>query len=85
MKLVYGNSDIFFHYVKSVRIRSFSGPYFPAFGVKMVRYSVSLRIQYKREKMRTRKTSNTDTFHVVNNSRTVAFPLEIFFYYFSYK
>ena len=31
--------------VKSVRIRSFSGPYFPAFGLNTERYSVSLRIQ----------------------------------------
>ena len=34
-----------FHCVKSVPIRSFSGPYFPAFGLNMERYSVSLRIQ----------------------------------------
>ena len=33
------------HFVKSVRIRSFSGPYFPAFGLKTERYTVSLRIQ----------------------------------------
>ena len=33
------------HCMKSVRIRSFSGPYFPAFGLNTDRYSVSLRIQ----------------------------------------
>ena len=33
------------HYVKSVLIRSFSGPYFPAFGLNTERYSVSLRTQ----------------------------------------
>ena len=74
MKLVYGNSDIFFHYVKSVRIRSFSGPYFPAFGLNTERYGVSLRIQSECGKIRTRKTPrkirtsktpNTDTFHAV--------------------
>ena len=32
------------HCVKSVRIRSFSGPYFPAFGLNTERYSVSLCI-----------------------------------------
>ena len=30
--------------MKSVRIRSFSGPYFPSFGLNTERYSVSLRI-----------------------------------------
>ena len=30
--------------VKSVRIRSFSGPYFPAFGLNTKRYSLSLHI-----------------------------------------
>ena len=44
------------HCVKSVCIRSFSDPYFPAFGLNMERYSVC-------EKIRTRKTPNTDTFH----------------------
>ena len=46
------------HCVKSVRIRSFFGPYFPA-------YSVSLRIQSECGKTRTRKTPNTNTFHAV--------------------
>ena len=44
------------HCLKSVRIRSFSGPYFPAFGLNMERYSVSLRIQSACGKIRTRKT-----------------------------
>ena len=46
------------HRMESVRIRIFSGPYFPV-------SSVSLRIQSKCWKIRTRKTPNTDTFHVV--------------------
>ena len=33
------------HCVKSVRIRSYSGPYFPAFRLNTERYSVSLRIK----------------------------------------
>ena len=53
------------HCVKSVRILSFSGPYFPVFGLNMERYGVSLRIQSECEKLQTRKTSNTDTFHPV--------------------
>ena len=44
------------HYVKSVRIRSYSGPHFPAFG---------LNIQSECGKMRTRVTPNADTFHPV--------------------
>ena len=48
------------HCVKSVRIRSYSGPHFPAFGLNRV----SLRIQFECFKMRTR-IPNTDTFHAV--------------------
>ena len=51
--------------VKSVHIRSFSGPYFPTFGLKTERYGVSLRIQSECKKIRTIKTPNKDTFHVV--------------------
>ena len=45
-----------FHCVKSVRIRSYSGPYIPAFG---------LSIQSECGKIRTRITPNTDTFYAV--------------------
>ena len=48
--------------VKSVRIRSFSGPYFPALGLNTEGYSVSLHIQVKCAKTRTKKTPNMDTF-----------------------
>ena len=53
------------HCVKSVRSRSFSGPYFPAFRLNTGRYSVYLRIQSKCGKIRTRITTNTDTFHAL--------------------
>ena len=56
------------HCVKSVRIRSFSGPYFPAFGLNTERYGVSLHIQSECGKIRTRKTPITDTFHAVLDS-----------------
>ena len=52
--------------MKSVRIRSYSGPYFSAFGLNTERYSVSLRIQFECGKMRTRITPNTDTFYGVD-------------------
>ena len=52
-------------YVKSVRIRSFSVPHFPAFGLNTVIYRVNLCIQSEYRKMRTRKTSNTNIFHAV--------------------
>ena len=51
--------------MKSVRIRSYSGPYFPAFGLDMKRHSVSLRIQSECGKIRTRITPNTNTFYAV--------------------
>ena len=53
------------HSVKGVRIRRFSSPYFPAFGLNTDRYGVSLRIQSECGKIRTIKTLNTDTFHAV--------------------
>ena len=52
--------------MKSVRIRSYSGPYFSAFGLNTERYGVSLRIQFECGKMRTRITPNTDTFYGVD-------------------
>ena len=54
------------HCVKSVRIWSYSGPYFPAFGLNTERCSVSLRIQSECGKMRTGITPNTDIFYAVN-------------------
>ena len=63
------------HGVKSVRIRSYSGPYFPAFGLKTEIFS-RIRTEYgeiqstspyliRMRKIRTRITLNTDTFHTV--------------------
>ena len=49
--------------VKSVRIRSFSGPYIP--GMDMKRYGVSLLIQSECGKIRSRKIPYTNTFHAV--------------------
>ena len=51
--------------MKSVLIRSFSGPNFPPFGLNTERYGAFLRIQSKPGKIRTRKTPNTNTFHPV--------------------
>ena len=51
------------HCVKNVRIRSYSGPHFPAFGLNTERYTVSLHIHSECGKIRTRITPNTDTFH----------------------
>ena len=56
--------------LKSVWIRSFSGPYFPSFGLNTEKYGVSLRIQSECGKIRTRKTPNTDTFHAVRVDET---------------
>ena len=56
------------HCVKSVRIRSYSGPYFSAFRLNTESYGVSLRIQSECGKIRTRITPNTDTFYAVSES-----------------
>ena len=61
------------HWLKSVCIQSFSGPYFPTFELNMARYFVFLRmreflshrIQSKGGKIQTRKTSSTDAFYAV--------------------
>ena len=53
------------HCVKSVHTQSFSSSYFPAFGLNTERYGLSLRIRFKYEKIRTRKTPNTDTFYAL--------------------
>ena len=54
------------HCISGVRIRRYSGPHFPAFGLNTERYSLSLRIQSECGKMWTRITPNTTTFHAVN-------------------
>ena len=53
------------HCVKSDHIRSYSGQYFPAFGLNTGRYSVSLRIQSECGRIRTNISPNTDTFHAL--------------------
>ena len=63
-------SSIFFiwldiHCIKIVRIRSYSSPHFPTFGLNTERYTVFLRIQSECEKMRIKITPNTDAFHAV--------------------
>ena len=58
--------DIFqniFYCMRSVRIWSFSGPFFPAFEPNTDIHTVSHHVQSKCDKMRTWKTLNTDTFH----------------------
>ena len=67
--------------MKNVRILSYSGLHFPAFGLNTERYGVSLRIQSKRGKMRTKITPNTDTAYAVEpsehpyNSRKLLFEI----------
>ena len=65
----YGKNSFCFnrHFGKSVRIRSLSVPYFPAFGVNMESL-YSFCIQSKCGEIPTRKTPHTDTFHSVRNS-----------------
>ena len=49
-----------FYRVKSVRARSYSGPYLSALGLNTKRCGVSLRIQFECGKIRTRITPNTN-------------------------
>ena len=51
-----------YHCVKSVRIRSFSGPYFPAFGLNMDRYRVSLQNSVRMRENTDRKNSEYGHF-----------------------
>ena len=46
--------NVHIHCLKSVYIRSYSGPYFPAFGLNTERYGVSFRIQSKCGEIRTK-------------------------------
>ena len=62
MKLLSPNNCLF---TLHVHIRSYSGPYFPAFRLNTEKYSVSLCIQFAFEKIRTRITPNTETFYTV--------------------
>ena len=64
-KLFYREMIWNYHCIKMVRIRSDFGSYFSAFGLNKERHSVSLRIQSKCGKIRTRITPNTDTFPAV--------------------
>ena len=66
-----------FHCVKNVRIRSYSGPYFPAVGRNAERYGVSLCIKSKCGKMQTRKTPNMDTFDAVFGSGYQMFKFQV--------
>ena len=61
------------HCIKKVRIRSYSGPFFPVFGLNTERYIVYLRIQSECGKIRTRITPNPDTFYGVNLNRVTFF------------
>ena len=70
-------SIIMIHCVKNVRIRSYSGPHFFAFGLNTERYSASLphfpafglntevRMRENAGKMRTRITPNANIFYAV--------------------
>ena len=52
-------------YVKSARIRSYSGPHFPAFSRIWTDDGEILRMRENARKMRTRITPNTDAFYEV--------------------
>ena len=65
-KTFHAVKELLYRCVKSVRIRSYSGPHFPAFGMNTERQRLSFRIQFECGKMRTRITPNMDTFYAMN-------------------
>ena len=64
--LVISFSKIDSHCMKSVRIRSYSGPYIPTFGLNTERCGLFLRIQSGCGEIRARITPNTGTFYAVS-------------------
>ena len=66
-KLKYAGDSKMVHCMKSVRIQSYSGPYFPAFGLNTV------HIQSECGKILTRITPNTDTFYAVVESQNFGY------------
>ena len=67
-----GFPPISLHCVENVRIRSYSGPYFPAFGLNTERYGVSLRIQSKCVKT---QTSSAAFYHIIEIA--VEYPIKL--------
>ena len=64
--------------MKSIRIWSYSGPHFPAFGLNTGRYSVSLCVQSECTKTGSRATPDTDTVYAVNNIITIILLLQYY-------
>ena len=64
----YGQSFSRQHCVKSVSVRSYSGPHFSAFGLNTEKYGLSLHIQSECGKMRTRIALNTELFKSSKNA-----------------
>ena len=69
------NSEGFYlnkcHCLKSARIWSYCDRYFSALALNTKRYSVSLRIQIERGKIRGRITPNTDNFYAMYTSNSL--------------
>ena len=82
------NTMVPIYCVKSVRICSYSGPHFPAFGLNTERYKVSLHIQSKCGTMWTRIIQNKDIFQAVITTFSIAqvcFQLHYFSYFSALK
>ena len=59
-RILANKNQLILHCVKSVRIRSYSRPHFPAVRLNSERYEVYLHIQSEYGKMRTRITPNNN-------------------------
>ena len=62
------------HYVKSVRIRSYSGPHFPAFRLNTERYSIS---PYSVRMRENRDQNNSEYEHFLRSGIVVLFQLRL--------
>ena len=65
------------HGVRNVRIQSFSGQYFPALGPNAEREGVSLRIQSKCGKIRTRKPPKTSKYFSRSGNVNISIEISI--------
>ena len=71
--MIFSEDNFRMHCVKTICIWSYSGPHFSTFGLNTERYRLSLRIHSECEKIRTRITPSTNTFHVELNTLVTFF------------
>ena len=71
--MIFSEDNFRMHCVKTIFIWNYSGPHCSAFGLNTERYRLSLRIHSECEKIWTRITPSTNTFHVELNTLVTFF------------